>query len=152
MACGRWDWGAAIHLGHRHNDMAPRGYGCHVTHSERRLGHLVDGPVNLLLPSAFNPVNRNLRFILGEVESVTARVDTLVYACPVDDTATPLLRIKSGAQAVGSAAFSIPSEADLNLLEVRGTDGRLWTAPQHAKGSRERASVRAFSGKARVAA
>jgi predicted dehydrogenase len=76
-----------------------------------------------------------LRFILGEVETVTALVGTLVFSYPVDDTATLLLRFRSGVQGVVSVAFSVPSVDEVDYLEVCGTGGRVWTAPLHAKDS-----------------
>ncbi|HIC88389.1 MAG TPA: Gfo/Idh/MocA family oxidoreductase [Anaerolineae bacterium] len=78
-----------------------------------------------------------LRFILGEVEAVTALVDTLVYDYAVEDTATLLLRFQNGAQGVVSVAFTVP-EVDvdtLNFLELCGTGGRIWTSPLHSKDS-----------------
>lgn len=77
-----------------------------------------------------------LRFILGEVEAVTALVDTLAFNYPVDDTATVLLRFRGGAQGVVSVAFSVPFVDEINFLEVCGTGGRLWTAPLQSKDSR----------------
>lgn len=79
-----------------------------------------------------------LRFILGEVEAVTALVDTLAYDYAVDDTATLLLRFQNGVQGVVSVAFTVPEvEVDtLNYLELCGTGGRIWTSPLHSKDSR----------------
>ena len=79
-----------------------------------------------------------LRFILGEVEAVTALVDTLAYDYAVDDTATLSLRFQNGVQGVNSVAFTVPEvEADtLNFLELCGTGGRIWTSPLHSKDSR----------------
>jgi predicted dehydrogenase len=78
-----------------------------------------------------------LRFVLGEVEAVTAMVDTVAFDYPVDDTATILLRFEGGAQAVVSAAFSVSGvdSPTLDYLEVSGTGGRIWTSPIHAKDS-----------------
>jgi len=78
-----------------------------------------------------------LRFILGEVEAVTAFVDTLAFDYPVDDTATLMLRFENGVQAVVSAAFSVArvDEAAIDYLELTGTGGRIWTAPLGAKDS-----------------
>ena len=78
-----------------------------------------------------------LRFILGEVDAVTAFVDTLAFDYAVDDTATVLLRFRNGAHAVVSAAFSV-AEVDidtLDYLEIAGTGGRVWTGPLHSKDS-----------------
>jgi len=76
-----------------------------------------------------------LRFILGEVETVSAQVATLAFDYPVDDTATLLLGFRGGIQGVVSVAFSVPSVEEVDYLEVCGTGGRLWTAPLHAKDS-----------------
>ena len=77
-----------------------------------------------------------LRFVLGEVETVTALVDTLAFSYPVDDTATVLLRFRRGVQGVVSAAFSVAPVDAVDYLEVCGTGGRVWTAPLSAKDSR----------------
>jgi UDP-N-acetyl-2-amino-2-deoxyglucuronate dehydrogenase len=77
-----------------------------------------------------------LRFILGEVDTVSALVATLAFDFAVDDTATVLLRFRSGAQGVVSVAFSVPAVAEVDYLEVCGTGGRLWTAPLQSKDSR----------------
>jgi len=79
-----------------------------------------------------------LRFILGEVQAVTALVDTMAYDYGVDDTATLLLRFQNGAQAVVSVAFTVPEVGvdTLNFLELCGTGGRIWTSPLHSKDSR----------------
>ena len=78
-----------------------------------------------------------LRFVLGEVEAVTALVDTLAFDYLVDDTATLLLRFENGVQGVVSAAFSVArvDEAAIDYLELTGTGGRIWTAPLGAKDS-----------------
>ena len=78
-----------------------------------------------------------LRFILGEVESVSALVDTLAFDYAVEDTATLLLCFKNGVQAVVSAAFSIAGieSSTLDYLEISGTGGRIWTSPLQAKDS-----------------
>jgi predicted dehydrogenase len=78
-----------------------------------------------------------LRYVLGEVEGVSALVDTLAFDYVVDDTATLLLQFGSGAHGVVSAAFSV-AELDidtLDYLEIAGTDGRLWTSPLFSKDS-----------------
>lgn len=78
-----------------------------------------------------------LRFVLGEVGAVSALVDTVAFDYPVDDTATLLLRFKGGAQAVVSAAFSVPGvdSPTLDYLEISGTGGRIWSSPIQAKDS-----------------
>ncbi len=78
-----------------------------------------------------------LRFILGEVEAVTALVDTLAFDYPVDDTATLLLHFRNGTHGVVSAAFSVAGiePETFAFLELCGTGGRIWTSPLHAKDS-----------------
>jgi len=78
-----------------------------------------------------------LRFILGDVESVTALVDTIAFDYPVEDTATMLLQFKNGVQGVVSAAFSVAGveSSTLDYLEISGTRGRIWTSPLQAKDS-----------------
>jgi predicted dehydrogenase len=92
-----------------------------------------------------------LRFILGEVETVTAQVATLAFNYPVDDTATLLLRFRSGVQAVVSAAFSLASVPEVDFLEVCGTGGRIWTAPLPAKDSRGELRLLTPAGEQRFA-
>jgi len=64
-----------------------------------------------------------LRCFLGEVEAVTAFVDTTVQDYPVDDSALVLMKFKSGAQGVVESYFSIPDAAAQNALEIYGTKG-----------------------------
>jgi len=78
-----------------------------------------------------------LRFLCGEVTEVMAMVDTLAADSPVEDTATLLLRLCNGAQAVitshWSTAIFEPEQA--NSLEICGTLGTLQAAPIQAKDS-----------------
>jgi predicted dehydrogenase len=92
-----------------------------------------------------------LRFILGEVETVTALVDTLAFGYPVEDTATVLLRFRGGVQGVVSVAFSVPSVDEVDFLEVCGTGGRVWTAPLQSKDSRGTLRVSTPAGEQRHA-
>lgn len=64
-----------------------------------------------------------LRFFLGEVDAVTAFVDTTVQDYPVDDSALMLMKFKSGAQGVVESYFNIPDAAAQNALEIYGTKG-----------------------------
>jgi 1,5-anhydro-D-fructose reductase (1,5-anhydro-D-mannitol-forming) len=78
-----------------------------------------------------------LRYLCGEVTAVTALVDTLAAPSPVEDTATLLLKLANGAQAVitshwGTASFE-PQQS--NGLEINGTLGTIQAAPISAKDS-----------------
>lgn len=94
-----------------------------------------------------------LRFILGEVQAVTALVDTMAHDYAVDDTATLLLRFQNGAQAVVSVAFTVPEVGvdTLNFLELCGTGGRIWTSPLHSKDSRGVLRLLTADGEQRLA-
>lgn len=78
-----------------------------------------------------------LRFVLGEVTSVTALVGTLAWDTAVDDTATLLLRFQSGAQGVITASFTTPDvhPDSTHVLGLQGTGGQIWTAPMFSKDS-----------------
>lgn len=60
-----------------------------------------------------------LRFLLGDVTSVSALAKTRVFGYEVDDTVHALLEFTNGTQALMDAAFSIPHRQ--NLLEIYGT-------------------------------
>ncbi len=79
-----------------------------------------------------------LRFLVGEPHAVSAFVDTLAFSYPVDDTATMLLKLESGAHAVISAHWStlVPGEQDSSSLAIYGTEGAIYSAPLHDKHSR----------------
>ena len=78
-----------------------------------------------------------LRFLCGPAESVSALVETLVDSSAVADTATLLLRLASGAQAVVTSHWTTanyePERA--NGLEICGTEGSIAAAPISAKDS-----------------
>jgi 1,5-anhydro-D-fructose reductase (1,5-anhydro-D-mannitol-forming) len=78
-----------------------------------------------------------LRFILGEVASVAAMVDTLALNTRVDDTATLLLQFANGVQGVVVVTFATPDfDVELaHVLEVRGAGGQIRTAPMFSKDS-----------------
>lgn len=78
-----------------------------------------------------------LRYLCGEIVEVVALVDTLAAASAVEDTATLLLKLANGAQAVitshwSTAAFE-PQQS--NGLEISGTLGTIQAAPISAKDS-----------------
>ena len=79
-----------------------------------------------------------LRYLVGEVTQVSALVDTIAFTYPVDDTATMLLKLDNGAQAVVSAHWStlIPDEEESSALAIYGTGGTILSAPLHEKFSR----------------
>ena len=78
-----------------------------------------------------------LRYLCGPVESVMALADTLVDDSPVEDTATLLLRLSSGAQAVVNSHWSTANHDPerFNRLEICGTEGTIVAAPIQAKDS-----------------
>lgn len=78
-----------------------------------------------------------LRFLCGPAESVAALVETLVDSSPVADTATLLLRLASGAQAVVTSHWTTANHEPerANGLEICGTEGSIVAAPISAKDS-----------------
>lgn len=78
-----------------------------------------------------------VRFLCGPVVAVMAMVDTLAAPSPVEDTATLLLKLANGAQAVVTSHWSTatfePQQA--NGLEIYGTAGTIQAAPIQAKDS-----------------
>lgn len=79
-----------------------------------------------------------IRFLVGEVTQVSALVDTLAFGYPVDDTATMLLKLDNGSQAVVSTHWStlIPDDQESAALAIYGTEGTILSAPLHEKLSR----------------
>lgn len=78
-----------------------------------------------------------LRYFCGEVVEVTALIDTLAAESPVEDTATLLLKLRSGAQAVITSHWSTANfePQQSNGLEINGTLGTIQAAPLSAKDS-----------------
>ena len=78
-----------------------------------------------------------LRYLCGPAESVAALVETLVDDSPVADTATLLMRLASGAQAVVTSHWTTANHEPerTNGLEIRGTEGSIVAAPISAKDS-----------------
>jgi 1,5-anhydro-D-fructose reductase (1,5-anhydro-D-mannitol-forming) len=83
-----------------------------------------------------------LRYLCGPVVEVSALIDTLasdsaVPASLVEDTATLLLRLESGAHAVITSHWSTANFApdQINGLEISGTEGTIQAMPIHAKDS-----------------
>ncbi len=78
-----------------------------------------------------------LRYLCGPAESVAALMDTLVDESQVDDTATLLVRLASGAQAVVTSHWTTANHEPerTNGLEIWGTEGSIVAAPISAKDS-----------------
>lgn len=78
-----------------------------------------------------------LRYLCGRVETVAALAETLVDSSPVDDTATLLLRMANGAQAVITSHWTTANHQpeQTNGLEICGTEGSIRAAPISAKDS-----------------
>ena len=78
-----------------------------------------------------------LRYLCGPVESVAALVETLVDDSPVADTATLLLRMASGVQAVVTSHWTTANHEPgrTNGVEICGTEGSIIAAPISAKDS-----------------
>ncbi len=76
-----------------------------------------------------------LRFFFGDVDAVTAFVDTTVQDYPVDDSALMLMKFKSGAQGVVESYFNIPDAAAQNALEIYGTKGCILSKGSVSQGS-----------------
>ncbi len=62
-------------------------------------------------------------WIMGEIESISGKVATLVKEIDVDDTGAMILQFKSGAIGVVEASWS--SMPPLSVMEIYGTEGRL---------------------------
>jgi predicted dehydrogenase len=78
-----------------------------------------------------------LLYLCGPVFQVCAMTDVLASESPVEDTATLLLRLASGAQAVVTTHWST-ANFDGNAfsrIELFGTKGSIVSAPLHAKDS-----------------
>ena len=78
-----------------------------------------------------------LRFLCGEVTEVMAMIDTLADRSAVEDTATLLLKLANGAQAVITSHWSTANfdPQQSNVLEISGTLGTIQSAPISAKDS-----------------
>jgi predicted dehydrogenase len=92
-----------------------------------------------------------LRFLFGEVREVVALVDTLAAGYPVEDTASALLRLDGGIQAVITAHWSTddPAESRSSVIEIAGTGGSIISWPMHEKFSRGSLVVATADGEER---
>ena len=79
-----------------------------------------------------------LRFFLGDVSEVVAFTGVLAGDYAVEDTASSLLRMTNGAQAVVTSHWSSgdPDEDRNSMIEILGTEGILQSSPLHEKFSR----------------
>ncbi len=66
-----------------------------------------------------------LEWMLGPVTEVSCFTARLVQDCPVEDTATVLLRFESGAQGLVDSHFNIPDASSENRLEIYGSKGSI---------------------------
>jgi len=66
-----------------------------------------------------------LEWMMGPVREVFCFTSRLVHNYPVEDTATVLLRFKSGAQALVDSHFNVPDASSENRLEIYGTKGSI---------------------------
>jgi 1,5-anhydro-D-fructose reductase (1,5-anhydro-D-mannitol-forming) len=76
-------------------------------------------------------------YLGGPIVEVCALMDTLIAPSSVEDTATLLLKLANGAQAVVTSHWSTanfnPNQS--NVLEIYGTEGSIQAAPIQAKDS-----------------
>ena len=79
-----------------------------------------------------------LRYLFGEISSVSSLVDTLAFDYPVDDTATMLLELSGSIHAVVSTHWSalIPDTKHSSELSIYGTKGTIVSTPMVDKFSK----------------
>jgi len=65
-----------------------------------------------------------LRYLIGEVDAVSAFYNSPIHGYPVEETGGILLRFANGAQAFTDLSFSVP-HCDI-VLELYGTEGTVW--------------------------
>jgi predicted dehydrogenase len=130
VTAARWNFSgrSADRPGAWRQDPAEAGGGCYMDNAS----HCVD----------------LLRFLLGEIVAVSAFVDTLAACYAVEDTATSILRLASGAHAVITSYWSTGDPADErnSRLEIFGTEGAIVSTPLHDKFSRGRLTVATSAG------
>ena len=66
-----------------------------------------------------------LRYLFGEVDSVSSFNGTKTHSYPVDDSGVIMMQFKNGAYGVCDSFFNIPDEAAKGVLEIYGTKGSL---------------------------
>jgi predicted dehydrogenase len=89
-----------------------------------------------------------IRYLLGEVVAVTAFVDTLAARYEVEDTASSILLLETGAQVVVTSHWSAldPDEERSSVLEISGTEGTIVSTPLHDKFSRGQLTIATTGG------
>lgn len=65
-----------------------------------------------------------LRYLIGEVNAVSAFYNTTTHDTPVEETGGIFMRFDNGAQAFTDLSFSVP-QCDI-VLELYGTEGTAW--------------------------
>lgn len=76
-----------------------------------------------------------MRWFVGEVQEVTALVDTLVFNYKSDDASSTLLKFKSGAHGFVDAFFCVPDASVLSRLEIYGSRGSILAEGTIGQGS-----------------
>lgn len=78
-----------------------------------------------------------LMYTCGPIETSAVLTDSLAYASDVEDTASMLLRLSSGAQATVTTHWSarVPDPETSNAIEVWGTEGTILASPLFSKDS-----------------
>ncbi|MBY0506322.1 MAG: Gfo/Idh/MocA family oxidoreductase [Bryobacteraceae bacterium] len=78
-----------------------------------------------------------LMYLCGPIDTAAVLTDSLAYHTDVEDTATMLLRLKSGAHATVTTHWSAhcPDPEQSNAIEIWGTAGMILSSPLFSKDS-----------------
>ena len=78
-----------------------------------------------------------LMYTCGPIETSAVLTDSLAYGSDVEDTATMLLRLTSGAQATVTTHWSarVTDPEQCSLIEIWGTEGTIMANPLYSKDS-----------------
>ncbi len=78
-----------------------------------------------------------IMYTCGPIETSAVLTDSLAYSTDVEDTATMLLRLSSGAQATVTTHWSahVPDPETSNAIEIWGTEGTILASPLFSKDS-----------------
>ena len=68
-----------------------------------------------------------LRFLVGDIEEVSALVSNVVFDYNVEDAATLLLKFKNGAHGLVETSFAVETKNSPNGVEIYGTKGVITT-------------------------
>ncbi len=76
-----------------------------------------------------------LMYLCGPIETAAVLTDSLAYETDVEDTASMLLRLKSGAQATVTTHWSArwPDPESASMIEIWGTEGSILASPLFSK-------------------